>query len=114
VGLFLNTSSRSFRVPEPPEQARRVVAGMTVADGAPGGLPPGVVAGRTGPGRFAAASPVAVFDARMEVRSDGRGGSIVTEHKTSFSPMPFMAKVADAIHDVATSPQEAYFRARRR
>lgn len=112
--LFISTSARTFHTPDSPEVARGVVNRMTVEDGAPGGLPPGVIAGRSGPGHFSALSPVAGFDSRFEVSSDGRGGSYVTERKTAGSFIPGMGYLADKIHDVATNPQEAYWRARRR
>jgi len=112
--LFVSRSSRTFHVSDPVERSRRAVSGMTVRDGAPGGLPPGVVAARTGDGRFNAVSPVAMFDSQFETRSDGRGGSWVTEHKTAFSPIPGMAYLADLIHDVATDPSDAYRRSRSR
>ena len=112
---FVTSSKKVFHTEDPPELARQVVRLMTVQDGAPGGLPPGVVAARTGPGHFNAMSPVAAFDSSFDgVVSDGRGGSFVTEQKTALSPIPFMSTVATAIHDVATNPQEAYARARRR
>ena len=87
---------------------------MTLHDGAPGGLPPGVLGTQSGPGHFNAVSPVAGFDSRFETRSDGRGGSYVTENKVAFSPIPGMAHVANFIHDVATSAEDAYRRSRSR
>jgi hypothetical protein len=111
---FVSRSTKTFHTDDDPRTARRVVDGMTVRDGAPGGLPPGVMAGKTGAGHFNAVSPVAGFDSQFETRSDGRGGSWVTERKTAFSPIPFMSTVATAIHDAATSPQDAYYRSRRR
>src|SRR5688572_6842126 len=112
--LFISSSKRTFHVDDSPDVARRVVNRMTVEDGAPGGLPPGVFAGRTGDGRFNAISPVAGFDSQFEVESDGRGGSYVTERKVAGSFIPGMGFVADKIHDAATDPREAYWRARRR
>lgn len=114
MGLFTTTSAKTFHVNDSPDVARRIVNRMTVDDGAPNGLPPLVVAGRTAPGHFNAMSPIAMFDSQFEVRSDGAGGSIVTEKKTAGSPIPFFSNVATAIHDVATDPRSAYFRARRR
>ncbi len=112
---FVTRSQKVFHTDDPPELARRVVRLMTVEDGAPGGLPPGVLAARTGPGHFNAMSPLAGFDSSFDgVVGDGRGGSWVTEQKTAVSPIPFFSTVATAIHDVATNPQAAYFRARRR
>ena len=112
---FVTRSKKVFHTDDPPALARQVVRAMTVADGAPEGLPPGVIAGRTGPGHFNAVSPVAGFDSSFDgVVSDGHGGSWVTEQKTAISPIPFFSTVATAIHDVATNPQEAYFRARKR
>lgn len=112
---FVTTSQKRFHTEDPPELARQVVRLMTVQDGAPDGLPPGVMATRTSPGHFNAMSPVALFDSSFDgVVSDGRGGSWVTEQKTALSPIPFMSTVATAIHDVATDPQEAYLRARKR
>src|SRR5207248_677481 len=97
--LFVSRSSRTFHVDDSSSRAQRVVNGMTVDDGAPGGLPPGVLAARTGAGRFDAVSPVAAFDSSFETQSDGRGGAWVTENKTAFSPIPGMAYLADMIHD---------------
>ncbi|OGQ26042.1 MAG: hypothetical protein A2138_19110 [Deltaproteobacteria bacterium RBG_16_71_12] len=112
---FVTRSKKVFHTDDPPELARRVVQRMTVQDGAPGGLPPGVIAARTGPGHFNAMSPLAGFDSSFDgVVSDGHGGSWVTEQKTAISPIPFFSNVATVIHDVATNPQEAYFRARKR
>jgi hypothetical protein len=112
--LFVSTSERTFHVNDSPDVARRIVNNMTVRDGAPNGLPPGVIAGRTGNGHFNAVSPFAAFDSQFEVRGDGRGGSYVTERKIAGSFIPGMGMVADKIHDVATNPQDAYWRARRR
>mgnify|MGYP001602786001 FL=1 len=112
---FVTRSKKTFHTNDSPELARRVVNLMTVQDGAPGGLPPGVMAARTGPGHFNAMSPLAGFDSSFDgVVSDGRGGSWVTEQKTAVSPIPFMSSVATVIHDVATNPAEAYLRARGR
>ena len=112
---FVTRSKKTFHTDDPPELARRVVNLMTVQDAAPTGLPPGVLASRTGPGHFNAVSPVAAFDSSFDgVVSDGRGGSFVTEQKTAVSPIPFWSSVATVIHDVATNPQEAYCRARGR
>ena len=112
--LFVARSSRSFRTGDDPRLARRVVDDIRLRDAAPGGLPPGVVGGRSGPGHFNAASPFAAFDADLRVAPDGRGGSLVTEHKVAFSPIPGVAWVANAIHDLATHPDDAYERSRRR
>ena len=111
---FVTTSSKTFHTNDDPRTARRVVDDMTVRDGAPNGLPPGVVGVKSGDGHFNAVSPFAGFDSRFEARSDGRGGSYVTEKKTAFSPIPFVSTIATAIHDVATNPQDAYYRSRRR
>ncbi|MCC7071504.1 MAG: hypothetical protein IT383_09280 [Deltaproteobacteria bacterium] len=112
---FVTRSKKVFHTEDPPELARRVVREMTVHDGAPGGLPPGVLAARTGPGHFNAIAPIAGFDSSFDgVSSDGHGGSWVTEQKTALSPIPFASLLATAIHDVATNPQEAYLRARKR
>ena len=114
MGLFFSTSEKRFHTSDSPDIARRVVDRMTVDDGAPDGLPLGVLAGKTGPGHFNAISPVAGFDSRFDVQSDGRGGSWVVEKKTAASPIPFFSNVATAIHDAATNPQDAYWRARNR
>ncbi|MDP2341536.1 MAG: hypothetical protein Q8O67_11280 [Deltaproteobacteria bacterium] len=114
MGFFTSTSTRTFHTVDSPRVARRVIDSMTVRDGAPNGLPPGVLATRSRPGEFLAASPVAAFQSTFDVRPDGRGGSYVSESKTAFSPFPGMAVVADKIHDVATNPQSAYWKARSR
>ena len=114
MGVFFTTSEKRFHTTDSVDVARRVVDRMTVADGAPNGLPPGVLAGKTGAGHFNAVSPVAGFDSQFAVESDGRGGSWVIEKKTAASPIPFFSNVATAIHDVATNPQDAYWRARNR
>jgi hypothetical protein len=116
--LFVSRSSRTFHVNDSPDVARRVVNNMTVEDGAPDGLPPGVIARRTGRGHFNAVSPFAGFDSQFEVRSDGRGGSYVTEHKMAGNPIPVVGRIvgglANVIHDNKTHPQDAYWSARRR
>ncbi|HEY4222684.1 MAG TPA: hypothetical protein VGO62_15115 [Myxococcota bacterium] len=111
---FVTTSEKRFHVDDDPSTARRTVNNMTVKDGAPHGLPPGVIAERTGAGHFNALSPFAGFDSRFDVQSDGRGGSYVTEQKTAASYIPFFSQVATVIHDVATDPKAAYYTSRRR
>jgi hypothetical protein len=112
--LFVSRSRRTFHVNDDVNRSRRVVSGMTLNDGAPGGLPPGVLGTQSGPGHFNAVSPFAGFDSRFSTSSDGRGGSYVTEHKVAFSPIPGMAHLANFIHDVATSAEDAYRRSRSR
>lgn len=105
-------SSRSFRTSDSPARASQVVSNMRVSDAARfGSLPPGVSASRTGPGHFAARSPIASVRADVSVRSDGRGGSIVTETTRSRSILPCAAAATSAIHGAATSVQQAYSRA---
>jgi hypothetical protein len=108
---FVSTSTRTFHSSDAPDRARSVVDRMTVQDGAPGGLPPGVMGARTGAGHFDAVSPFAAFDSSFETSSDGRGGSYVTERETAFSPIPGAAYLAGMIHDAVTNPEGAYDRA---
>jgi hypothetical protein len=114
IDLFFRTSSRTFHVQGDAKTASQHVNPMELEDAAPGGLPPLVFGSKTGPGQFNAFSPIAAFDARVSVQSDGKGGAFVTETKNVFSPVPGWVFVADKIHDYATSPQDAYFRARKR
>jgi hypothetical protein len=105
---FVSTSTRTFHTSDAPNRASDVVGRMTVQDGAPNGLPPGVLAARTGAGHFDAVSPFAAFDSSFQTQSDGRGGSYVTERETAFSPIPGAAYLAGMIHDAVTKPEGAY------
>ena len=109
------SSQRSIRTGDSPARASRVVAGMRSGDALRfGGAPPGVSVSRTGPGSFRGDSPVASVRANISVRSDGRGGSIVTERTTSSSPFPGFGRAAGAIHGAATSLGKAYDASSRR
>lgn len=113
--LFNSTTSRTFHTNDSPARASEVVRGMTVRDGSGGSLPPGVSATRTGPGRFEASGPLGSrVSADISVRSDGRGGSYVTETSRASSFVPLAAAAANAIHSAATSASNAYWSARSR
>ena len=113
---------KSFRVSDPPEVARRIVHAIQVADAISlRSLPPGVTASGGG-GTFRASSPTTTVIARLEVRSDGKGGSIVSETFESQARgifrMPgakqMVETATDIIHSIVINPARGYEIARRR
>lgn len=104
-----STFSRSIRVRLAPRQAQQVVSRMTIKDASTFGmLPPGVWAKKTGAGSFKARTPFAVVEAKIRVKPDGRGGSVITETSTARSLFPGMALGANMIHGIATSLERAF------
>jgi hypothetical protein len=106
-------ASRSFRTTDSPDQAWEILRRINLQDAGP--LPPFVEAKKTGAGSFSARGPFGTeVSARMSVRSDGRGGSIITEDFYANSAMPGMSTMAEIIHGAAIDPAATYERVKRR
>lgn len=107
-----STFTRSIRVRLTPHEAQRVVSRMTIKDASTFGmLPPGVWAKKTGAGAFKARTPFATVEAKIQVKPDGRGGSVITETSTARSLFPGMALGANMVHGLATSLERAFDKA---